>query len=66
MKKSFLDYYKYILEKVSFDPQLFVKEYKKAACTIDENERQQLIKWMKEKGLSAKMISAEVFDHEFR
>jgi hypothetical protein len=30
MKTSFLDYYKMILEKVSFDKKLMNKEYKKA------------------------------------
>jgi hypothetical protein len=34
MRTTFLDYYKIILDKVSFDHRLFTKEYQKAV-TID-------------------------------
>ena len=56
MKMSFLDYYKLILEKVSFDPQLFKKEFKKAISSIEQHERDQLLEWMKNRGLQADMI----------
>ncbi|MDF9799027.1 hypothetical protein OKW21_004290 [Catalinimonas alkaloidigena] len=51
MKTSFLDYYKMILEKVSFDRQLLAKEYRKALNMLHTHEAQQLDQWMKDKGL---------------
>ena len=46
MKKSFLDYYKLILDKVSFDQQLFRKELTKALKTIDQHEVDDLLQWL--------------------
>ena len=51
MDKSYLDYYKYILEKVSFDPNLFLKEYRKAQKTLKKYEEKMLQEWLREKGL---------------
>lgn len=51
MKKTFLDYYKEILEKVSFDPHLLNKEYQKAINTLNTSEIQQFDKWLYESGL---------------
>jgi hypothetical protein len=51
MKTSFLDYYKLILEKVSFDRQLLSKEYRKALKALHAHEAQQLDNWLKNKGL---------------
>ena len=50
MKKSFLDYYKLVLDKVSFDQQLFRKELSKALKTIDHHEVDDLLQWLNEKG----------------
>ena len=50
-KNSFLDYYKTILEKVSFDQQLVEKEYRKAKQLLEESEAQELDNWLKSKGL---------------
>ena len=56
MNKSFLDYYKYVLEKVSFDPHLFIKEYKKAKRVLEKHEEKQLLDWIKERGLNADLV----------
>jgi hypothetical protein len=48
---SFLDYYKTILQKVSFDQQLFRKELKKAMTTLDPNEATELRHWLISRGL---------------
>ena len=47
MQSSMLEYYKQILEKVSFDPQLFEKELKKAISHLWEDEARELILWCK-------------------
>jgi len=49
MKTSFLDYYKLILQKVSFDPALFDKEYRKALQRLRPDEAEQLRKWVRQK-----------------
>lgn len=48
MKTSFLDYYKIILQKVSFDRYLFRKEYRKAIQTLKESEAKVLKRWIRE------------------
>jgi len=55
-KNSFLNYYKTILSKVSFDRQLFKKEYIKAMNTLDEDAAAQLRQWLVLKGLVAHAI----------
>lgn len=57
MKGSFLDYYKLILDKVSFDPVLFQKEYKKAHKILEESEAKQLDRWLQTKGLYSKLCT---------
>lgn len=51
MKNSFFDYYKTILERVSFDKNLFNKEYEKALRTIDKDEINEFHQWLKSSGL---------------
>ena len=50
-KNSFLDYYKTILEKVSFDRRLFSKEYSKAKRMLGVSDTRELDSWLKSKGL---------------
>lgn len=45
MKSSMLEYSKAILEKVSFDPELFQKELKKALSVLNPEEVRELILW---------------------
>ena len=49
MNMSFLDYYKLILQKVSFDPVLLKKEYRKALQRLEPEEADQLKKWLRQK-----------------
>lgn len=42
-----INYCKAILNKVSFDPNLFKKEFKKAYSLLDSKERLQLEDWVK-------------------
>ena len=51
MKSSFLDYYKVILSKVSFDRRLLRKEYRKAIRSIDKNDHEDFHQWMKSSNL---------------
>lgn len=51
MKTTFLDYYKIILDKVSFDRGLFTKEYRKALRELQANEIPYLNNWLRNKGL---------------
>ena len=41
-----LEYYKIILEKVSFDEKLFKREYNKAMEHLNTEERDELIEWL--------------------
>lgn len=52
MKTSMLDYYEQILDKVSFDYDLFRKEYRKAMHTLKPEDAQRLHQWIKDKGFS--------------
>ncbi len=45
MKSTMLEYSKSILEKVSFDPDLFQKELKKALKLLNPEEVRELILW---------------------
>ena len=56
-KGSFLNYYKTILEKVSFDTRLLQKEYKKAQSLLDGSESQELDYWLNSSGLVHKIES---------
>ncbi len=46
-KNSYLDYYKTVLQKVSFDRNLFYKEYRKAINSLSEEEAASLEDWLK-------------------
>ena len=51
MATSFLDYYKTLLTKVSFDRNLFIKEFNKAMKMLDAESRMHLQQWLSNKGL---------------
>ncbi len=46
MRYTFFDYYKMILEKVSFDYHLFQKEYRKAMDILSPDEAKKLKDWI--------------------
>ena len=46
MSRPYLDYYKTILEEVSFDPQLLRKEYMKALKILNQSEGIELQQWL--------------------
>lgn len=46
MPRMIYDYTKKVLERVSFDPQLFIKELKKAVRTLLPYEIEHLRKWL--------------------
>ncbi|MAW65788.1 MAG: hypothetical protein CMD18_06305 [Flavobacteriales bacterium] len=56
MKESFLEYTKYILDKVSFDIELLKKEYEKALKILKTEEVSQLNSWIKREGLNLQPI----------
>jgi len=51
MAKTFLEYYKLILSKVSFDRSLLMKEYRKALKILNPNEQQNLTAWLRSNGV---------------
>lgn len=51
IKNSFLEYYKMILSKVSFDTTLLQREYLKAVETLQAAEVEILNLWMRKQGL---------------
>jgi acyl carrier protein len=57
-----LEYYKSILEKISFDKELFNKEYQKAKETLNQEEQDELIKWIDDNKLIQKMNKVEIYD----
>ena len=57
MKESFLEYTKYILERVSFDIELLKKEYRKAIKRLKKDEVLQLNSWIALKGYQLQPIS---------
>ena len=59
MKTKLLDYYKMILNKVSFDANLFVKEYQKAVRSLQINEVDDLNDWLKSNGLMVMASQSE-------
>ncbi|HEY4618123.1 MAG TPA: hypothetical protein VIH09_08010 [Flavobacterium sp.] len=46
MSRMIYDYTKEVLERVSFDPKLFIKELKKAIKTLLPYEIEHLRKWL--------------------
>lgn len=56
MQTTFLDYYKTILDKVSFDKTLFTKEYQKALNILKDDEAGNLNTWLKSRGLQSILV----------
>ena len=56
MKKTFLEYYKMILSKVSFDLNLLSKEYKKAVEFLNTAELLDLNSWLEGRGIQPAML----------
>lgn len=54
-ENTFLNYYKTVLEKVSFDQFLLNKEYQKALQTIAPSDHSKLDQWLYENGLKQKL-----------
>lgn len=52
-KQSMLGYCKLILLKMSFSRKLFLKEYRKSFSYLNEAERSELKKWVREAKNSA-------------
>jgi len=57
MGNSFLEYFKTLLPKLSFDTALMLKEYQKALKLLNPNEQDKLTNWLNQKGLTFKPIS---------
>ena len=55
-KKTFLNFYKLILEKVRFSPELFWAAYQKAIRLLDDYERDELNDWIYKNGINRKAI----------
>lgn len=53
--KTFLNFYKLILEKVRFSPELFWKEYQKALVLLSDLERDELNRWIYKRGINRKV-----------
>jgi hypothetical protein len=49
MKNSWLTYSQTLLEKVSFDRKLLLKELKKALKNLNPTEKKELFQWSKTK-----------------
>ena len=62
MKESFLEYTKYILEKVSFDRSLFHKELVKAISWLKKDEVPSLKAWCLASFSIYNDLILEVFD----
>ena len=50
MKQSFFEYFKHILQSVSFDKTIFNAEYRKAFQYLSKDEMSILQKWLVKKG----------------
>lgn len=48
-KKGMLGYSKVVLDKLSFDKRLFLKEYRKSLSWLNAEERQELRKWVRDR-----------------
>ncbi|HYI78475.1 MAG TPA: hypothetical protein VEW65_12710 [Chryseolinea sp.] len=58
---AFLDYYKMILDKVSFDRNLFYKEYMKAVRNLQPDEITELDNWLSTKNFQNGVSDQVVF-----
>jgi hypothetical protein len=67
---TYLDYYKTILKKVSFDRHLFLKEYHKAIRDLNTQEIEDLNKWIQSTEfhniLGGRINNRLMHDHEMR
>lgn len=63
-KNTFLEYYKTILEKVSFDGGLVSKEYRKAKELLQESEQRELDLWVKSRGLAPFLMPVTTQGHQ--
>ena len=57
MKKISVEYCKFILEKVSFDPKLFEKELLKAMKVLVEPEISELLSWVKQRFKNPQLLA---------
>ncbi|MCD4695084.1 MAG: acyl carrier protein [Bacteroidales bacterium] len=57
-----LEYYKTILKKVSFDRNLYNKEFQEAMENLNEEEKDELIKWIDDMKLEQKISKGEIFN----
>lgn len=64
METSYLNYYKTVLSKVSFDHDLLVKEYQKAMSLLGSEEARELLDWLTKNNLSPEfnVIETEISD----
>lgn len=60
MPQSMLNYGKILLEKVSFDKNLFWKEYNKACKDLKREECDQLINWITSKYQNSSLIKIDL------
>ena len=51
MRNGYLEYYQLILQKVSFDQRLFMKEYNKALKFLKQHEAESLHQWISSRGM---------------
>ena len=65
MRNTFLDYYKMILEKVSFDPDLFEKEFRKAMRSVEKHEADQLTEWVSSRKMRSDLVSIPTSNGRF-
>ena len=56
----FLDYYKLILDRVRFYPELFEKEYKKAERHLPDADIGDLNQWINERGFQSLLNQRDV------
>jgi hypothetical protein len=52
VKKSMLDYCKMVLQQVSFNSNLFRKEYRKSICWLGPTEAKELKQWLRQNKLN--------------
>ena len=55
-KIHFLDYYKMILQKVSFDSRLLKREYLKAVESLGREDVSEFRNWVKANGLIPRLL----------
>ncbi|MBU2913382.1 MULTISPECIES: hypothetical protein [Reichenbachiella] len=58
MNQSYLNYYKLILDRVSFSQELFDKEYRKAMKSLDTEGQRELNEWVVDYLFKSALLSA--------